>query len=116
MPADWSQTIGPDFLGRVRNRRTFHKPTGLSTSEQVWLVVEPPRSRGSIELNGAILGEVSPHAIYGRFNITDLLEELNRLTIEVEHPSLDARGLAIEYSDAGATGGLIGEVRLEIED
>src|SRR3954468_9118938 len=64
MPADWSQTLGRDFLGRVQHRRTFHKPTGLGASEEVWLVVEPLRSRGKIELNGAILGEVSPHALF----------------------------------------------------
>src|SRR3954447_22894568 len=71
MPAEWSQTLGPDFLGRVQYRRTFHKPTGLGNGERVWLVVEPPRSRARIELNGAILGEVSPHALYGRFDVTD---------------------------------------------
>jgi hypothetical protein len=116
MPADWSQTLGADFLGRVQYRRTFHMPAGLGASEQVWLVAEPLRSRGRIELNGASLGEVSPHALFGRFNITDVLQEHNRLTIEVEHPALDASGNVHEDSDAIGIGGLVGEVRLEIEE
>ena len=48
MPADWCGSLGADFLGRVRYRRNFQKPTGLESGERVWLVVEPPRSRGTV--------------------------------------------------------------------
>src|SRR3990172_10837531 len=56
MPADWCESMGPDFLGVVRYRRTFQKPTGLDSGEQVWLLVEPPRSCGRVCLNAETLG------------------------------------------------------------
>src|SRR5262245_41560156 len=59
MPADWAETCGADFRGRVRYRRTFQIPTGLDSGERVFLVIEPPRSRGVITLSDEPLGEVS---------------------------------------------------------
>jgi hypothetical protein len=87
MPADWGALLGASFLGRVRYQRIFQKPTGLDSGQRVWLVVDGPRSRGSVELNSKRLGEA-----VGRFEITDLLKDHNRLEILVEHPALDARG------------------------
>jgi hypothetical protein len=92
-----------DLSGMVRCRRTFHKPTGLETGEQVWLVVEP-RSRATVHLNGRLLGDVQPGTAAGRFDVTGLLDDGNALEIDVE------RGAP---GEAGA-GGLVGEVRLEI--
>jgi hypothetical protein len=109
MPADWSGLLGADFLGRVRYRRTFQKPTGLESGQRVWLVVEAARSRGVVELNRKRLGEAG-----GRFDLTDQLEDHNRLEIVVEHPALDARGMPDDDSDTRSIGGLLGEVRLEI--
>jgi hypothetical protein len=111
MPADWSGLLGADFLGRVSYRRTFQKPTGLESGERVWLVVEEPRSRGNVELNDRQLGEAG-----GRFDITELLEDHNRLEIVVEHSAIDAQGVARDDGDTGSAGGLVGEVRLEIEE
>ncbi len=116
MPADWSGPFGADFFGRVRYRRTFQKPTGLGSGERVWLVVEGPRSRAVVELNRKRMGEVSCGESYGRFDITEMLEDHNRLEIVVEHPAIGASGAANRDSDAKLAGGLIGEVRLEIED
>jgi hypothetical protein len=109
MPADWSAVLGRDFLGRVRYVRTFQKPTGLEDGERVFLVVEGARSAGVIALSRKRLGEAP-----GRFEITEMLEDHNRLEIVVEHPVLDASGAAKD--DVGITGGLVGEVRLEIEE
>src|SRR5687768_17037492 len=95
MPADWAAVLGASFFGLVRYQRTFQKPTGLESGERVWLVVEAPRSRGSVELNGMQLGEAG-----GRFDITEYLEDHNRLEILVEHPAIDAGGTA---RDDGAT-------------
>jgi hypothetical protein len=111
MPADWSAVLGTAFLGLVRYQRLFQKPTGLDSGERVWLVVDPPRSRGSVELNHQRLGEAG-----GRFDITEYLDDHNRLEIVVEHPALDARGVARDDGDTRSPGGLIGEVRLEIEE
>jgi hypothetical protein len=111
MPANWGAILGATFLGLVRYQRAFQKPTGLNSGEHVWLVVDQPRSRGSVELNHQRLGEAG-----GRFDITEYLDDHNQLEIVVEHPALDARGVARDDGDTGSLGGLVGEVRLEIEE
>jgi hypothetical protein len=116
MPVDWSESLGPDFLGRVRYRRTFQKPTGLDRGERVWLVIEPPRSHAEVELNRKRLGEVCWGGPPARYDITDQLEDHNRLAIIVTHPALDESGSADDDSQSNLPGGLIGEVRLEIEE
>jgi len=116
MPADWSEPLGADFLGRVRYQRVFQKPTGLESGERVWLVIEGPRSRGVVELNRKRLGDVSHGESFGRFDVSELLEDHNGLEIVVEHPALDASGRTNHDSVAVAPGGLVGEVRLEIEE
>lgn len=116
MPADWAAVLGGDFFGRARFGRVFQKPTGLESGERVWLVVEPLRTRGVVELNRKPLGEVFWSESSARFEITELLEDHNRLEIAVEHPALDASGAADDDSDTNVPGGLVGEVRLEIEE
>ena len=116
MPADWSKGFGADFLGRVRYHRVFQMPTGLDEGQRVWLVVGPPRSRGDVTLNDSPLGEVRYGEVAGRFEIQSLLEDHNRLVIVVEHPLLDASGFPKQDSDTKSPGGLIGEIRLEIEE
>jgi hypothetical protein len=116
MPADWSIAFGGEFYGRVRYHRVFQSPTGLDSGECVWLVVEPPRSRGAIKLNGKPLGDASWGGPSFRCDITGLLEDHNRLEIVVEHPALDGGAAANDHSDINLPGGLIGEVRLEIEE
>src|SRR5690242_4833028 len=74
MPADWSALFGAHFLGRVRYRRTFQKPTGLGSGERVFLVVEGPRSRGTVELSGKPLGDVAAGAML-RVDITEQLDD-----------------------------------------
>jgi hypothetical protein len=116
MPADWSAALGGDFLGRVRYCRTFQKPTGLESGERVWLVVESPRSAGVVELNRKRLGDVRGGEGTGRFDITELLEDHNRLEILVEHPAVDDENCAANAGAKSPPGGLVGEVRLEIEE
>lgn len=126
MPADWAATCGEDFWGRVGYLRTFQKPTGLESGERVFLVVEPPRSRGCVLLSrtsavnawsdGILLGEVECGDAPGRFEITELLDEHNRLEIVVDHPALDAASRANDDGGTCLPGGLVGEVRLEIEE
>jgi hypothetical protein len=111
MPADWSASLGSDFLGRVRYHRVFQKPTGLDAGEHVFLVVEPPRSRGLVRLADCDVGEARVGHAPARFDITDRLQERNRLEIIVEHPA-SRDGVC----DNALPGGLVGEVRLEIEE
>ena len=116
MPADWAGVFGCDFLGRVRYHRVFQKPTGLDSGERVWLVIEPPRTRGVVTLSDTPLGQVAWGGPVGRFQITNLLEDHNRLEIVVEHPALDESQRSSDDWVASAPGGLVGEVRLEIEE
>jgi hypothetical protein len=116
MPADWSIAFGGEFRGRVRYHRAFQSPTGLESGERVWLVVDPPRSRGGVKLNDKPLGGVAWGGDAARFDITELLEDHNRLEIVVEHPALDGDSLPNDHSHINQPGGLIGEVRLEIEE
>lgn len=115
MPADWSATCGPDFLGRVRYHRIFQQPTGLDDGQRVFLVVEGPRSRCAVHLNHKRLADALLWGDTGRYEVTTLLADHNQLEIVVEHPALDERGMAND-DEAEAAGGLVGEVRLEIEE
>jgi hypothetical protein len=114
MPADWWETMGHDFLGVVRYSRKFNRPTNLE-QDRVWLVVEPPRSCGLVRVNGHELGYVRFGAPAGRFDITPLLNNHNSVVINVEHPALDDAGNAPNDGSIFVPGGLVGEVRLEIE-
>jgi hypothetical protein len=116
MPADWSETLGSDFLGRVRYRRSFNKPTGLESGERVWLVVEPPRSSACIIWKGDLVGFVYPNEPLGRFDITERIEDHNQLDIFVDHPDLEYMRSTVGDPKLLPPGGLIGEVRLEIEE
>lgn len=116
MPADWSATCGADFLGRVSYRRIFQKPTGLDDGERVFLVVEPPQSSACITLKKKLVGFVYSGEPAGRFDITDRLEDHNQLEIFVDHPDLDEMRSTVGDPTLLPCGGLVGEVRLEIED
>src|SRR4029079_7101251 len=115
MPADWCATMGHDFLGVVRYSRKFNRPTNL-TRDRVWLVVEPPRSCGLVRVNRSFLGDVRYGSAPGRFDITDLIEDHNVVDIDGEHPELDDEGNAPDDGSEFVPGGLVGEVRLEIEE
>jgi hypothetical protein len=116
MPADWSGTLGPDFLGVVRYGRNFNRPTNLEPHERVWLVVEPPQSCGLIHINGTELGRVKFGGQPGRFDITPFLKDYNAVVIDVAHPELNEQGHALDAGNIYIAGGLVGEVRLEIQE
>ncbi len=116
VPADWSGAFGGDFLGRVRYVRTFNSPPGLQPDERVWLVVEPQRSEASVMMSEESLGVVKADGPPLRFDITHLLSPQNRLEVFVDHPVI-AEGRTTESGAASLPpGGLVGEVRLEIEE
>lgn len=116
MPADWSGSLGRAFQGSVRYRRVFQWLTDLESGEQAYLIVEPPRSRGVVSLGGEVLGEVVWGGPTGRFHVTQRLRDHNRLEIVVDHPVLDARRRPDDDGVTQLPGGLVGEVRLEIEE
>jgi hypothetical protein len=128
LPADWASKLGPDFWGRVRFSRVFHRPTGLDASSKVWLVVEDVDWCAHVVFNERALGDVvcrladAPQAAGdtqrspARWDITDRLQPENRLSVDVTCPGINANGRALPRVGRGdASGGLIGPVRLEIE-
>jgi hypothetical protein len=116
MPADWAAAFGGDFLGRVRYIRPFNSPPGLQLDERVWLVVEPQRSRAIVMIVGEALGSVGADGPAERFDITHRLLSHNRLEIIVDHPAADDDGIITVDPAFVDAGGLVGEVRLEIEE
>ncbi len=115
-PCDWGETLGADFHGRVRYRRHFHRPTGLEEDQPVFLVIERVDALGTAFLNERRLGELTLSGGPFRFEVGRDLLLRNMLTIEVElpHPA-DPRAVARPGREQ-LPGGLIGEVRLEIEE
>ena len=111
IPSDWGDWLGPDFRGRVAFQRTFHLPTNLQPEQPVWLVVEEIDYRGSVFLNDGPIGTLQLGEVPLRVEIRQQLLESNRLRIEIELAGDHERG-----DRAALAGGLIGDVRLEIEE
>jgi hypothetical protein len=104
LPADWAETLGSDFRGKVRYRRTFHQPTGLEEGQQVCLAIDLPLSAAEVRLNGDRLPADDLAAGGWRCEVQDLLLPTSELIIDVTHAA-----------DAEGCGGLMSEVRLEIQ-
>jgi len=115
MPADWGATLGPDFRGRVRYVRRFGYPTGLEPHDRVWLVIDGADAMAAVRLNERLLGVVSGLHAPARFDVTSALKDRNRLVADVELPILSEVAEQARQARAGLPGGLVGEVRLEIE-
>jgi hypothetical protein len=116
VPADWSGAFGSKFFGRVRYLRNFNSPPGLQFDERVWLVVEPQRSAARVMMLDETLGVVAADGPPLRFDVTHRLGSHNRLEIYVDHPVLvDGRSIVGDARQL-SPGGLVGEVRLEIEE
>ena len=115
MPADWGDSLGADFRGRVRYSRRFGRPTGVQPGQRIDLVVERLDAFGLVLLNGRSLGAVAAGQSGWRADVTHLLAPRNELGVEVELPEepADSPPLA-RPGRSGCPGGLIGEVRLEI--
>ena len=115
MPGDWTDTLGKNFRGCVRDTRLFNCPTNLEPRRRAWLVSEGVDHVAVFSLNGSPLfsstGAKSPAA----HDITAHLQPHNVLTVDVSVPPEDpavSEDRPPARQDKG--GGLIGEVRLEI--
>ena len=117
MPADWSAAFGARF-SRPRPLRAarFNSPPGLQPDERVWLVVEPQRSVARVLMVEETLGTVAADGPPQRFDITHRLSPHNRLEIIVDHPALVDGRSSEAAAELVSPGGLVGEVRLEIEE
>ncbi len=115
MPADWGESLGCAFRGRVAYRRRFGQPTGVESAERVWLVCDGAEAWATLTVNGERLGDVNGPASRSEFDVTALLRERNELTATVECPRRTADGRFADRGERSALpGGLVGEVRLEI--
>ena len=116
LPADWSRTLGADFRGRVRYVRRFGRPTNLAVDQAVWLVCAGVDQSAQAWLNGRPLGQWQGYHQPVRFLVTADLVERNELIVDVELLPLSYPDeQAVRPDRAGLAGGLIGEVRLEID-
>jgi len=114
IPCDWSQWLGVDFCGRVEYRRSFNQPTGLEPNQPVWLAIEQVDFCADVFLNEQPLGHLRlgefPDGQAFRIEGGEYLKLANVLRVEIEVRSDSDRA-----HRAGLAGGLIGSVRIEIE-
>jgi len=129
MPADWGNSFGNEFRGLVRHSRKFHRPTGLDANSRVWLVIDNVDFQAAVALNHQPLGLIQlagsppvgqvfnlptpPSSCPARFDITQLLAESNRLSLDILLPP-DSASLP-RPNRHNLPGGLIGMVRLDID-
>jgi beta-galactosidase/beta-glucuronidase len=99
MPCRWSEGGLNDFSGRVRFRRHFGYPGRIDNNERVWLTFAGFDATAHIWLNDQFLGRQEGDRPF-EFEVTKLLAVRNDLRVEVEGEA--------------ETGGLWGEVALEI--
>ena len=111
IPADWGDWLGSAFRGRVAYRRIFHLPTQLDPDQLVWLVIEKVDYQGSLFLNDQSIGTLRLGEAPLRVEVRQQLLETNLLCIEIELPDDVERG-----NRSSSAGGLIGGVRLEIQE
>src|SRR5262249_23775720 len=100
MPCRWGEGGLPGFGGRVLFRRRFGYPGRIDRHERVWLTFEGIQGTADVSLNGNPLGRHDRGPEPFEFDVTSLLNPRNVLAVEVEWPD--------------DTGGLWGEVALEI--
>ena len=116
MPANWQETLGEDFFGRVCYQRAFHCPTGLTDQDQVFIMIDQVDALGFVTLNGQHLGDIPAGADPTRFEITILLQQRNQLEVVVDLPMTDANSAPLKRPNPQQrSGGLIGEVKIEIQ-
>jgi hypothetical protein len=114
VPGDWGELLGPDFIGRARYTRRFNRPTNLQPDQRVWLALDGVDPRANVALNGRPIGQAQGYQATTRFDITAALQEHNVLAVEVCMPGASFADEGCRPGRAGLSGGLIGEVRLEI--
>jgi beta-mannosidase len=114
VPGDWQASLGAQFVGCVRYTRRFNCPTNLGPGDRVWLAFDGVDYQSQVTLNAQALGEVQGYGSTSRIEITSLLEPHNVLVLDISLPAIVFNDEQHRPGRAGQSGGLIGEVRLEI--
>ena len=113
IPSHWGDWLGVDFCGKVEYRRSFNRPTGLEPDQRVWLVVEQVDFHGDVFLNDQPIGSLTfgenPDRPF-RVEVGESLKLSNVLRIEIQVSADSDRTHRV-----GLAGGLVGSVRIEIE-
>ncbi len=100
MPGRWSERGLKDFSGRVRFRRHFGYPGRIDENERIWLTFAGIEGTTEVWLNGQFLGRHEQTMQPFESEVTELLDDRNELRVEVEGEA--------------TSGGLYGEVAMEI--
>jgi hypothetical protein len=100
MPRRWHEGGLANFAGRVRFRRRFSWPARIDPHERVWLTFAGVTTSAKVWLNDHLLGQHQGPPDPFEFDVTQLLQLRNHLTVEVESTT--------------TAGGLWGEVALEV--
>ena len=95
--------------------RGFGRPTNLQEAEQVELVISPLRTDVSVRLNEIELTADPRNATNARFNVTNRLDDRNRLVLEVDSPRQTTGVENYPAEQVGQpTAAPFGEIHLEI--
>jgi hypothetical protein len=84
-----------DAAGSIEWIRTFGRPGRLDAHERLWLYLDSPAARSSLEFNDVPLGIAEPHQPW-ETDVTPFLREHNRLRILQTAPPLGWREVGIE--------------------
>ena len=114
IPCDWSDSLGSTFRGKVLFQRHFHKPTGLEDGDCIRIRIDQVNALAEVFLNHKVIGSISVENGSTAFEIEDELEPRNLLEILIDLPLVDEESANLITVD-GLSGGITGEVQLEIE-
>lgn len=103
MPSSIQEAFG-NMSGRVVFRRRFQKPTNLDSNERVHIAFDGIGGRADVSVNGTTLGSLSNNSETVSFDMTEVLEHSNELTVD----------LTIMWGDDVEPGGLFKPVAVEI--
>lgn len=79
-------SAGPNM---IEHRRHFNPPTELDPREEIWLVVDNAPRKGSVALNGRVLGSLDREPARSEFEITKQLATRNEITIQMPSESTE---------------------------